>query len=307
MAFFFGVVVPYAALAIFLAGVVLRVVTWARSPVPFRIPTTCGQQKSLPWIKDAKLENPATTWGVLGRMALEVLLFRSLMRNTRAERHAGPKVAYHWQKWLWLAALGFHWSLLVIVLRHLRLALQPVPAFVRGLAALDSFFQIGLPGLYMTDVLIVLALSYLLLRRVVVAQVRYISLPTDYFLPLLILSVAGSGILMRYFYRVDITAIKELVMGLAAFSPRVPAGIGLIFYVHVFLVSTLLAYIPFSKVVHLAGVFLSPTRNLTANSREVRHVNPWNYPVPIHTYHEYEEEFRDKMRAAGLPVEGEGA
>jgi len=68
-------------------------------------------------------------------------------------------------------------------------------------------------------------------------------------------------------------------------------------------VSVLLAYFPFSKLMHLAGVFLSPTRNLSNNSRFVRHVNPWNYPVKVHTYEEYEEEFRDKMIEAGLPVD----
>ena len=42
----FGVVIPYAAIAIFLAGVILKVLKWSRSPVPFHIPTTCGQAKS---------------------------------------------------------------------------------------------------------------------------------------------------------------------------------------------------------------------------------------------------------------------
>lgn len=56
---------------------------------------------------------------------------------------------------------------------------------------------------------------------------------------------------------------------------------------------------------HLAGVFLSPTRNLANNNRTKRHINPWNPPVKVHTYEEYEEEFRDKMVAAGIPVERE--
>jgi len=47
----FGVIVPYAAILIFLVGLSYQVVLWARSPVPFRITTTSGQQKSLPWIK----------------------------------------------------------------------------------------------------------------------------------------------------------------------------------------------------------------------------------------------------------------
>ena len=54
---------------------------------------------------------------------------------------------------------------------------------------------------------------------------------------------------------------------------------------------------------HMGGVFLSPTRNLANNSRSRRHINPWNAPVKTHTYAEWEEEFRDKMLAAGIPVE----
>jgi len=82
-------------------------------------------------------------------------------------------------------------------------------------------------------------------------------------------------------------------------------GVGALFYVHFFLVCVLLAYIPFSKLMHLGGVFMSPTRNLPNNSRAVRHENPWNYPVKTHTYEEYEDDFRDKMKEAGIPVEKE--
>ena len=67
--------------------------------------------------------------------------------------------------------------------------------------------------------------------------------------------------------------------------------------------SVLIAYFPFSKLSHMAGVFLSPTRNLAANNRAVRHVNPWDYPVKVHSYEEYEDELRDKMKTAGIPVE----
>ena len=94
-------------------------------------------------------------------------------------------------------------------------------------------------------------------------------------------------------------------MGLASFHPTVPEGIGVMFFIHFFLVCTLFAYFPFSKLMHLGGVFLSPTRNMPNDSRMVRHVNPWNYPVKVHTYEEYEDHFREKMIEAGLPVEKE--
>ncbi|MBT8381181.1 MAG: sulfate reduction electron transfer complex DsrMKJOP subunit DsrM, partial [Ignavibacteria bacterium] len=275
------------------------------SPVPFRITTTAGQQKSLPWIKNSKLESPNTTLGVIGRMLLEVLLFRSLFRNTKAELKKGPKLVYGSSRYLWLAALAFHWAFLIIVLRHFRYFSEPIPAFVPFLQNLDGFLQIGLPILYITNVLIVVALTYLFFRRLFDPKLKYFSLASDYFPLLLLLGIALTGILMRYFTKVDIVSVKEMAVGLFSFQPVVPEGIGVMFYLHLFLVSVLLAYFPFSKLMHFAGVFLSPTRNLANNNRMKRHVNPWNAPVRIHTYEEYEDEFRDVMKASGLPLEKE--
>jgi nitrate reductase gamma subunit len=170
---------------------------------------------------------------------------------------------------------------------------------------LDGLFEITVPTVYVTDIIIVFALTYLLLRRVFIPQLRYISITSDHFPVLLILGVALSGILMRQFFKVDLLGVKQLAVGLLTFNPRIPEGIGLAFYVHLFLVSVLVAYFPFSKLMHMAGLFLSPTRNLANNNRMRRHVNPWNYPVKIHTYEQYEDEFREKMKGAGLPLEKE--
>jgi nitrate reductase gamma subunit len=102
---------------------------------------------------------------------------------------------------------------------------------------------------------------------------------------------------------VDIVAIKQLAVGLVTFSPIVPREVGPLFFVHLCLLSTLAAYFPFSKLVHMGGVFLSPTRNLSNNNRMKRHINPWDYPVKVHTYEEWEAEFRNKIVAAGLPLD----
>lgn len=307
--FLFGVIIPYAAFATFIIGFIYRVLFWwGSSPVPFCIPTTCGQQKSLPWIKQNKIENPSGTLGVIARMALEVLTFRSLFRNLKTQLTEGPKLVYGEAKWLWLAGLAFHWSFLIIVLRHLRFFIVKIPLPIQMIEGLDSFLQIGAPLLYISDAVILLAVTYLFLRRVFIPQVSYISLPADYFPLFLILGIATSGILMRYFFKVNVTGVKMLAMGLVSFnhaSPEIMEGLDVIFYIHLFLISTLLAYFPFSKLMHMGGVFLSPTRNMVNNSRMKRHVNPWNYPVKVHTYEEYEEEFRDKMKAAGIPVEKE--
>jgi nitrate reductase gamma subunit len=241
----------------------------------------------------------------VGRMILEVLLFRSLFRNTQLEKYDGPKIAYQWEKWLWLFALLFHYSFLVILLRHLRFFTEPVPTFVHALDSVDGMLQIGLPGIYISDLIFIAAATFLFLRRVVIPQVRYISLPADYFPLFLLLALGLSGILMRYFTKVDLIKVKELAMGIVTFHPVIPEGIGVLFFIHFFLICTLFIYFPFSKLMHLGGVFLSPTRNMPNDSRIIRHINPWNYPVKTHTYAEYEDHFREKMIEAGLPVEKE--
>jgi nitrate reductase gamma subunit len=303
--YLFGVIIPYAAFLTFIVGIIYRVIQWGRVPVPFRIPTTAGQEKSLPWIKQNKIDNPSTSLGVIIRMAFEVLLFRSLFRNTKVDLREGPKIAYGSTKWLWLGGLVFHWTFLVILIRHLRLFFEPVPGFVKILESLDGFFQIGVPVLYLTDLAFLGAVTFLFLRRVIVPQLRYLSLAADYFPLFLIGAIGSSGILMRYFLKTDVVGVKELTMGLISFKLVVPQTVGTIFYIHLFLVSALFAYFPLSKLMHMAGVFLSPTRNLANNNRAVMHVNPWNYPVKVHTYAEYEDDFREKMKAAGLPVEKE--
>ncbi len=296
--------VPTVAAIVFVLGIPIRVLLWTRSAVPFRITTTCGQERSLPWIKPARLESPSTALGVLGRMALEVLLFRSLFRNTTTQLlKSGPRVVYREQKFLWLGAIAFHWSLLVIVLRHLRFFVEPTPVLVRAAAAIDGFFQVGAPVVYATDIVVLAALVYLALRRLLEPRLRYISLFSDYLALFLLLGITSTGVWMRYVSRTDVVAAKELALGLVTFSPIVPAGAGVIFLVHLALVSALLVYLPFSKLMHMAGVFFSPTRNLPNDNRMKRHVNPWDHPVKVHSYEEWEEEFHDKIKAAGLPLE----
>ncbi|MCH5276607.1 MAG: sulfate reduction electron transfer complex DsrMKJOP subunit DsrM [Desulfovibrionaceae bacterium] len=301
-----GVVLPLAAAVVFVVGFIWRVVYWAKSPVPFAIPTVGGQQKSLDWIKPSRLDAPWTNTAVIGRMALEILTFRSLFRNTNAERgtiNGVPRITYYSSKWIWVFALLFHYSMLVILLRHARLFLEPVPLWVGVVEFVDGVMQIGAPRFYMTDALILLALLFLFARRLNSEKLRAISLPADWFALFLLIGIAGSGICMRYMDKVDIAQAKVFIMGLATLRPVSPEGLGHIFFVHLTFVSALLIYFPFSKLMHMGGVFLSPTRTMRINTRQERHINPWNPPKKYHTYAEYEDDFRDAMAEAGLPLE----
>lgn len=306
---FFGVALPYAAVLIFIIGMIWRMVWWARSPVPFCIPTTGGQEKSLPWIKQAKIDDPDNGWGVCKRMFLEVFFFRSLFRNNHAvileddPVTKGPRSIYYSSQWLWCFSLIFHYSVLIIVIRHFRFFMEPVPTAITFIETIDGIMQIGSPRFYWTGGLALAALVFLLCRRFWNYRLRYISLLNDYFPLWLLLAIVCSGIWLRYFDKTEIAEVKIYIMAITHFEPISATGINGLFFAHLTLVCTLLIYFPFSKLAHMPGVFFSPTRNMPNNSRRVRHINPWNPPKQYFTYPEYEDTYREAMAEAGLPLE----
>lgn len=306
---FFGVALPYAAVLLFIGGMIWRMVWWAKSPVPFAIPTTGGQEQSLDFIKQAKIDCPSTTWGVVKRMFLEVFFFRSLFRNTHAvvlENDPvtnGPRSIYYSSQWLWCFSLIFHYSVLVIVIRHFRFFMEPVPCAITFIETIDGIMQIGSPRFYWTGGLALVALLFLLGRRLWNYRLRYISLANDYFPLWLLLGIVCSGLCLRYFDKTEVSQVKIYLMGITHFSPVSAAGINELFFVHLTLVCVLLIYFPFSKLAHMPGVFFSPTRNLPTDTRRVRHINPWNPPKQYFTYPEYEDTYREAMAEAGLPLD----
>ena len=154
LSYLFGVVLPYVAVVTFFLGVIWRMVYWAKSPVPFSIPTTGGQEKSLDFIKQEKWDCPNTKFGVVVRMFLEVCFFRSLFRNTAADVrefdpvNKGPRTIYYSSKWLWFFALLFHYCFLLVFIRHFRFFMDPVPGWLTFMESIDGIMQIGSPRFY---------------------------------------------------------------------------------------------------------------------------------------------------------------
>lgn len=187
LSYLFGVVLPYVAVVTFFLGVIWRMVYWAKSPVPFSIPTTGGQEKSLDFIKQEKWDCPNTKFGVVVRMFLEVCFFRSLFRNTAADVrefdpvNKGPRTIYYSSKWLWFFALLFHYCFLLVFIRHFRFFMDPVPGWLTFMESIDGIMQIGSPRFYWTGGLLLVAVLFLLARRLFNQRLRYISLMNDYF------------------------------------------------------------------------------------------------------------------------------
>jgi nitrate reductase gamma subunit len=164
----------YVAALVLVAGLAFKVVQYARTPAPLKIPTTPA---------------PTTQSGVAFRMAREVVLFESLFRGN---------------KWTWIFGWMFHFGLFLVTLRHLRYFLDPVPLpiqLVQPFGIYAGFAMVaGLVGLWG--------------RRVLVDRVRYISSPSDHLILGLLILIGVSGLLMSFVVHTDIVAVKAFFVGL---------------------------------------------------------------------------------------------
>jgi nitrate reductase gamma subunit len=113
-------------------------------------------------------------------------------------------------------------------------------------------------GIY-AGLLILVPLLYLLIRRIVFADLRFITTIADYLALLLIIAIACTGLILKFFSRVYIFDVKTMIMGLVTFQP-VPPPDSFWFLTHFFLVQVLAIILPFSKIMHMGGIFFSPTR-----------------------------------------------
>ena len=224
----------YVATAILVVGLAYRIRKYIKSPAPLKIPTTPA---------------PTTKSGVVFRMIKEITIFESLFKSN---------------KWIWLFGWLFHFGLLLVLLRHLRYFTDPVWWWVAMLQPFGKYASIAM----------LVGLGGLLLRRIVVDRVRYISAPSDYLMLLLIIGIGATGALMTFVTHTDIVTLKSYLLGLMVFDIR-PLPNDLILQIHLGLVVLLMAIFPISKLLHAPGVFFSPTRNQVDNPREQRHVAPW--------------------------------
>ncbi|VBB69827.1 Sulfite reduction-associated complex DsrMKJOP protein DsrM (= HmeC) [invertebrate metagenome] len=228
----------YVATAIFVLGFVNKVVQFASAPAPLKIPT---------------MPTPLTRSGAAWRVMREAVLFESLFRS---------------DKWLWLFAALFHASLLLVLLRHARYFLSPAWGIIWDAVVLIQPF-----GTYAAFTMLA-GLLILLVRRITMRRVRYITNPSDVLLLILLLGIALSGIFMTFAVHTDIIAVKKFFVSLLTFSSQLLPADSLLL-VHLFCVATLMIVFPFSKLLHFPGVFFSPTRNQCDDARERRHLAGW--------------------------------
>ncbi len=229
----------YFAIVIFVLGILCKVWKYAITPNPLKISLTPA---------------PTNAAGVILRVILDASLFNSLFKSN---------------KFIWLGGCALHLALLIVVASHIRFFVSPVPELIMLLQTFLQSIGIFIGAIFLAPI------GYLFIRRVWVDRIRFVSIFADYFILILLFCIGLSGITMKYFIRPDLVAVKTFIMGLISFSPE-PMPTNPIFITHFTLILILLAYFPFSKLIHSVGIFFSPTRNQIDNSREKRHVNPWD-------------------------------
>ena len=191
---------------------------------------------------------PTTTSGVVMRMFREVVFFESLFKSTI---------------WTWIFAWAFHMGLFAVLFRHGRYFHDLLPAVIVGPLKYAAFAMIiGLIGL--------------LVRRIAVNRVRYISAPSDYAMLILLLLIGISGAMMTFASHVDIVGVKQYFHAWMTFDfDNLILPPDIVLRIHLFFVAVLMLIFPISKLLHAPGIFFSPTRNQVDNPREVRHVAEW--------------------------------
>lgn len=224
----------YLATAVLLGGLAYRIRLYWKTPAPLKIPTTPA---------------PTTEAGAALRLAREVVLFESLFKAN---------------KWIWLFGWVFHFALLLVLIRHLRYFVNPVPEL---LVMAQQF------GIY-AGFAMVAGLAGLWARRILVPRIRYISAPSDHLMLALLVGIGLSGLTMKFIAHTDIVAVKAFFIGLMTFKWQ-PLPADPVLLVHLTLVAALMIIFPFSKLLHGVGLFFSPTRNQADNPREKRHLAPW--------------------------------
>lgn len=225
----------YISLIVFLVGMARKIYQYWVTPAPLKIPTA---------------PTPLTQSGVVMRMAREVVLFESLFKSN---------------KWTWLFGWLFHLGLLLVLIRHVRY-------FWPG--DLPEIFLLMQPFKYAAFAMVI-GLAGLMARRIFVQRVRYISAPSDYLLLILLLIIGVSGVVMTFTTNhTDVIMVKEFASGLLTFSwADMPTDLN--FVMHLFMVLVLLVIFPISKLLHVPGVFFSPTRNQVDDARKKRHISDW--------------------------------
>ncbi|MGP8158709.1 MAG: respiratory nitrate reductase subunit gamma [Thermoplasmata archaeon] len=223
-------VLPYAAVAAFVGGVIYRLHQWLA-------PRGRTGLRSV-----AVVPNTFGPFGVLWDLIKRVLGFYTL-----------PKMEK--DRTLIVGTMMFHYGIWIVLLSHLGLVV-PLPITAQ---------QHDLLGLYVggTAGLLTLAgLLVLIARRVGTSRMRQISFFEDYFLLGFLLAIIVFGLLQTLVFKPDyIDTVSPWLVSILTLQPNLTpiASVGIFTILHVTLALVFIAYVPWAKMGHTVALLFNPT------------------------------------------------
>jgi len=226
-----GQILPFITITIFVLGVFYRLGRWAGARIVHNITL------SDPWLK--------TNGEVALKIGTEAFLFRSLFKFDKA---------------LWAGAFIMHFALLNVLGGHVVGFgfLGEQFAFIPGVTPEMSKDASNFLGTFFGIVLFV-SIAYLLIRRFTITEVKAISNSSDILWLVYLLLIVGVGNIMRLFHQfhIEYEPVRDYIVALFTFQPVVDMELldSTFFLIHFLLVQILLILFPFSKLMHLFGMF----------------------------------------------------
>jgi nitrate reductase gamma subunit len=217
-------ITPYIAVIVLIGGTAWQLYRWRQAkPVPAHL---------------SLYPRPQSRIGRLGDALLDMFTLKGLLRV---------------KPLLWAGGFIMHIGLLLLILGHIR----TVTDFYFlwdwigwGEEELHTFSAVAGST---AGLLFFVPLFYLLPRRFA-GSVKFLSTPEDYFVLVLLVAIAVTGMHMRSVLEVDQHAMREFMQGLYKFSWKpVPESAGISFLWHFALVQLLMIYFPFGKLIHTIG------------------------------------------------------
>jgi len=224
-----GVVLPYVAMVVFIAGMVHRVIGWKKLTSPPMTLYPAGSEKG----------------SKAGNILKEAFFFRSLIRSDRT---------------LWAIAWAFHVVLALILLGHFRVVAN-VDGILSALGMSDEAIQTmsgGVGGA--AGIIILLVAAMLLVRRLALPRVREVTGLSDYAILILLAAIIVTGNLMRFggeHFDLEVTRAyfaSLISFGNVASSAALENGT---FVLHMGMALVLIMLVPFSKILHAGGIFFT--------------------------------------------------
>ena len=151
---------------------------------------------------------------------------------------------------LWIGEWVFHASFLLVLVRHLRFFLNPIP---------DWVWWVQTPGL-IAGYLLPFALLYILIIRLLTKQEKYAA-PANLFLLGLVLAISSIGVAMHALFKPNLVDVKLFIFGIVNFAPKA-APDSVLFLLHFCLVLVLVPFLP-------THIFTAPLVMMEARKRKL--------------------------------------